>query len=132
MKKRPRLHLVGEDPADVFDDLDKLREQFATPGPRKRSGGTFARIPHDQGLALYQKVGGAPWALLIELDRLVLKGGGRNPVHLWSPRLRKIGITDHTRTRALRQLELAGVIKVEKGRKGSGPRVTHLWYPRQE
>jgi hypothetical protein len=132
MKKRPRLHLVGEDPADVFDDLDKLREQFTAPGPRKRSGGTFARIPHDQGLALYRKVGGAPWALLIELDRLVLKGGGRNPVHLWSPRLHKIGLTNHTRTRALRQLETAGVIKVEKGRKGSGPWVTHLWYPRQE
>jgi hypothetical protein len=129
MKKHPRLHLVGEDPADVFNDLDNLRQTFAA--PRKRTGATFARIPHNQGLALYQKVGGAPWVLLIELDRLVLKGGGRNPVHLWSPRLRKIGLSNHTRTRALRQLEAAGVIKVEKGRKGSGPWVTHLWYPRQ-
>jgi hypothetical protein len=132
MKRRPRLHLVGEDPADVFDDLDKLREQFTAPGPRRKSGSTFARIPHDQGLALYPKIGKAAWAALIELDRLVLKGGGRNPVHLWSPRLRKVGIGDQTRARALQQLEAAGVVKVKPGKRGSGPWVTHLWYPRQD
>jgi hypothetical protein len=132
MKRRPRLHLVGEDPADVFDDLDQLREKFAAPGPRKKSGASFARIPHDQGLALYPKVGAAGWAVLIELDRLVLKNGGRNPVHLWSPRLRKVGVTDLVRRRALRQLEAAGAVKVERGKSGSGPWVTHLWYPRQK
>jgi hypothetical protein len=132
MKRRPRLHLVGEDPTDVFNDLGKLRETFAAPATRKRSSATFARIPHDQGLALYPKVGKAGWALLIELDRLVLKGRGQNPVHLWSSRLRRIGVVDLVRRRALRQLETAGVVKVERGREGSGLWVTHLWYPRQK
>jgi hypothetical protein len=133
MKRRPRLHLVGENPADAFDDLDKLRTEFAAPGLRRQSGATFARIPHDQGLALYRsRIGNAAWAVLIELDRLVLKGGGRNPVRLWSPRLRKIGIVDHVRRRALRRLEAAGVIKVQRGRKGPGLWITHLWYPQQD
>jgi hypothetical protein len=133
VKKHPRLHLVGEDPADAFNDLDKLREQFTTPGPRKKSSATFARIPHDEGLELGRlKISGAAWTVLIELDRLVLKGGGRNPVHLWSPRLRKIGIGDQTRARALHQLEVAGVVKVKPGKRGSGSWVTHLWYPRQD
>lgn len=132
MKKYPRLHLVGEDPADVFDDLDKLREQFTAPGPRKRSGDTFARIPHDKGLALYPKVSGAGWVVLIELDRLVLKSGGQNPVRLWSRRLRKIGVVSRVRMRALRELEAAGVVKVKRGKGELGLWVIHLWYPQQD
>jgi hypothetical protein len=140
-KKRGRLRLVSsqEDPASVFDDLDALRRaQPAPAGPafqgqrRQRMAETFARIPHDKGLALCRlKIGWPAWAVLIELDRLVLKAGGKNPVRFWSSRLRTVGITKQTRARALRRLAAAGVVKVEQRGKGLSPWVTHLWYPLQ-
>ena len=132
MKKRPRLFLVESDPTDVFEDIDKLREELNAPAPRRRINETFARIPHDRGLALCRaKIGWPAWAILIELDRLMLKSGGRNPVRLWSPRLRGIGVSSYARMRALRQLEAAGAIKVERRGGGLGHFVTHLWYPQQ-
>src|SRR5262249_50659713 len=131
--KRPRLHLVGQDPANVFDDIDKLREDMATPVRRARLTGSFARIPHDKGLMLCRlKIGWAAWAVLIELDRLVLKAHGQNPVRLWSSKLRAAGVADQTRARALRQLRRAGVIEIEQRGKGLSPWVTHLWYPHRD
>jgi hypothetical protein len=133
VKNRPRLYLVGRNPTDLFDDIDQLRAKLQAPTPRRRSGATFARIPHDQGLALCRVgIGWAAWAVLIELDRLVLKGGGRNPARLWSSRLRGIGVSHAGRARALRQLEAAGVIEVERRGSGLSPWVRHLWYPRQD
>jgi len=114
MKKRPKLHLVGQNPADVFDDLDKLRTDFASPPrQRPRTTETFARIPHDRALELYRhRISGAAWTVLIELDRLILKARGRNPDKFSSRRLRAIGVTGFHRMRALRQLERAGVIRI--------------------
>jgi hypothetical protein len=132
MKKRPRLYLVGSDPRDVFNDLDKLRTESATPIPRRRATETFARIPHGKGLLLAKSIGSPALAVLIELDRLVLKNGGQNPVRLWSAALTKAGVTYQTRARALRQLTAAGVIRVEKRGRGLSPWVTHLWYSREE
>ena len=87
MKRRPRLHLVGQDPGDVFNDLGKLRTDLAAPLRRQRIVETFARIPHDKALELYRhKIDRAAWVVLIELDRLVLKARGKNPVRFWSPR----------------------------------------------
>jgi hypothetical protein len=130
MKKRPKLHLVGQDPADIFADLDRLRDDFRTPGQRRaRSKETFARIPHDKALKL--RVSGTAWSVLIELDRIILKGRGQNPVRFWSPRLRAAGITTHKRAYALRQLEAAGVIIVRRKSKGLSPWIFHTWYPKQ-
>jgi hypothetical protein len=132
MKRRPKLHLVGQDPADVFDDLGELRAEMAVPVRRPRATETFARIPHDKGLALYRhKLSGAAWVLLIELDRLILKRRGQNPVKLVSARLRAIGLKDHNRRRALRQLAVAGIVSVEQRGRGLAPWVFHSWYPRQ-
>jgi len=131
MKRRPRLHLVGQDPTDIFADLDQLRADL-TPSPqrRKRLTATFARVPHDMGLAL--KVSGTAWRVLIELDRLILKAGGQNPIKLSSARLRAVGLNSQLRARAIRQLEAAGVIVVGRRGKGRSPWVLHSWYPRQE
>jgi hypothetical protein len=132
-RRRPKLHLVGQDPADVFDDMDALRAEMATPARRSRITETFARIPHDRAIELYRhKIGGPAWVVLIELDRLVLKQRGKNPVRFWSPRLRAAGLIARTRMRALRQLEAAGVVKIEWRGKGLSPWVTHLWYPLQD
>jgi hypothetical protein len=128
--KRPKLYLVGQDPTKIFDDLDKLRDDVAAPSLRRpRATETFARIPHDKALAL--KISGTAWHVLIELDRIILKAGGKNPVRFWSPRLRAVGIAKHTRIRALRQLEAAGVILIRQNPKGKGPWVFHTWYPKR-
>jgi len=108
MKRKPKLHLVGQDPADIFDDLDRLRAEMGATVRRARTTETFARIPHDKGLALcLLGLGSAAWAILIELDRLILKAHGQNPVRLWSPRLRAIGIVKEKRRRGLHQLKTA-------------------------
>ena len=73
MKKKRRLYLVGQDPADIFEDLDRLKSDLADPkqarAPVKE---TFARIPHDKALALYRshpELFGAAAYVLFELDR---------------------------------------------------------------
>jgi hypothetical protein len=124
------VHLVGHNPADVFEDVDQLRGELILPAQRRsRATETFARIPHDKGLAL--DVSGTAWRVLIELDRLILKAGGRNPISLSSKRLRAIGLISGTRMRALRRLQAAGVIKVKQRGRGHGPWVFHTWYPKQ-
>jgi hypothetical protein len=132
MRRRPKLYLVGQDPADVFNDIDKLRADLAAPARRPRAVETFARIPHDRGLALCRhRLNWAAWAVLIELDRLLLKAGGKNPVRLWSSRLRTMGVSKQTRARALRELQAAGVVEIEQRGKGLSPWVTHLWHQRR-
>jgi len=133
-KKRHRLRLVGEhDPTSVFDDLDALRQAQAAPaGPafqgqrRQRSVETFARIPHDRARALYH-LSGSAWALLIELDRLILEGRGRNPVRLTAHTLEASGLSEKRKRRGLNELEIARVIIVER-HPGRSPLVTHLWF----
>jgi hypothetical protein len=135
MKRRlPKLYLVGQDPADVFNDLEGLRADLASPPQRRpKATETFARIPHDKALELTRyRINGAAWAVLIELDRLILKHRGRNPVRLESSRLRSVGVVGRMRTRALRQLEAASVIRVAWRKSGLSPWVLHLWYPVQK
>ena len=135
MPRRPRLRLIGSpDPADVFDDLTALRQEQRAPGleRRRRTTETFARFPHDRALALYRHIGGPAWAVLIELDRLILKGRSRNPVKLSSARMNAAGLNRHSRLRALRQLEAAGVVRVERRGRGRSPWVLHLWFSRQD
>jgi hypothetical protein len=130
-KRRTKLYLVGQDPAEIFDNLDKLKSDLTSPPERRtRATETFARIPHDKAFALYKyPLGSAAWVVLIELDRLILKRRGQNPVRFASARLRAVGIKDTARARALRQLATAGVVRVLHRGPGLAPLVTHLWYP---
>jgi hypothetical protein len=131
MKRQPKLHLIGQAPADIFADLDELRDELRTSGRRGRTTETFARVPHDKALALYRHgLSAAAWAILIELDRIILKGRGQNPVRFWSPRLRAVGIKCSVRARALRQLEATGVIIVRRKARGLSPWIFHTWYPK--
>lgn len=130
MRRKPPLRLVGTgDTGAIFDDLKKLQDEQTLAVPRKRLTETFARIPHDKALELYRhRVSGAAWMVLVELDRRILKARGRNPVKFSSTRLRKLGLTHRTRAYALRQLEAAGVIRVQRLGSGAVPWVTHLWW----
>ena len=137
MPRRPNPRLIGStSPSDVFNDLATLRQESVhakgSPQRRQRITETFARFPHDRALALYPHIGGPAWALLVELDRLILKGRGKNPVKLSSARMNAAGLNRHARLRALRQLEEAGVVRVERRGKGRSPWVLHLWFPRQD
>jgi hypothetical protein len=130
-RRRPKLYLVSHDPADVFNDLEGLRADLKSP-PQRRPKATelFARIPCDKALALYRhRIGSAAWMVLIEIDRMVIKRRGRNPIRFESSRLRSVGIVGRVRMRALRQLEAAGAIQVAWRRSGLCPWVLHLWYP---
>jgi hypothetical protein len=133
-KNRGRLRLVSSHvPGCIFDDLDALRQAQGTPtshtfqGPRRpRLAETFARIPHDRARRLYP-LSGAAWALLIELDRLIFEGRGRNPVRLTTKSLKDSGLTEKRKRHGLEELEDAGVIAVERKR-GRSPLITHLWF----
>ena len=134
-KKYSRLRLVDSpDPASVFDDLDALRRIQTAPATpafqgqrRQRSVETFARIPHDRARRLYH-LSGSAWALLIELDRLILEARGRNPVRLTTKTLKASGLSEKIKRSGVDELEAAGVLTVERQR-GRSPLVTHLWFP---
>jgi hypothetical protein len=131
-RRRPKLYLIGQDPTGIFDDLDKLKADSAAPPSRRaRAVETFARIPHDKALALHgqHRLSASAWIVLFELDRLILKRRGQNPVRFASGRLRQAGIAHQTRARALGQLVAAGVVQVTSRGRGQAPLVTHSWYP---
>jgi hypothetical protein len=150
MKRRPKLRLIPKaeiGSTSIFNDMDKLRTDLASgipetaahakdsalPAISTKEVETFAPIPHDYAVELFQhSVGGAAWAVLIELHRMIFAARGKNPVRFWSPRLRAAGLTARTRTRALRQLEAAGVVEVEWMGRGLSPKVRHLRYPQRE
>ena len=129
---RPTLRVIGPE-----DDVDPLFADYgqAAGAPKDRTrrplaAKPFARVYLDVADRLFEhRVGGAAWRLLIEIDRLVLTQHGRNPVLLYSRRLRNIGLADHTRLRALRQLAKAGLIEVKSSNRGLSPWVRHLGYP---
>jgi hypothetical protein len=127
---RRKFHVVGTNPADIFDDLTAL-QQAQRGGRRMKSKETFARFPHDRALALYGRIHSAAWAVLIELDRALLKNRGRNPIPLPSRNLKAAGMSARSKGRGLRELEAAGVIRVESRRRGRCPLVLHFWYPIQ-
>jgi hypothetical protein len=105
-------------------------ETVAPPArPRRvRVKETFARIPHQRGMELYGRIGGAAWVILLELDRLIYKSFGRNPVRLANHNLEAVGMPRNTKWKALRQLEAAGVIAVvQEGQEAA--LVTHNWHP---
>lgn len=118
------------DPTAVFDDIGALREAMpAVAAKRGRSAETFARFPHERAMAM-RDIGGIGWSLVVEIDRLILKGRGRNPVRLTNHRLRELGISRQSKRYYLRQLEAAGVVKVQsEARKWTV--VTLLWFPVQ-
>jgi hypothetical protein len=110
--------------------LAETSRALSRPPRRERAEETFARIPHERGLALFRRLNCPACVALVELDRLILTQP-KNPVIFWSPRLRQMGLTHGNRRRALRQLEALGVVEIEHRGSGLGPLVTSLWHPPQ-
>jgi hypothetical protein len=83
-------------------------ETGAAPAPRRKRAPakeTFAQIPHQRGMKLYEQIGGAPWVIMLELDQLIFKSFGKNPVRLTNQAFEAVGMPRSTKLRALRQLE---------------------------
>jgi hypothetical protein len=96
---------------------------------------TFARIPHARSWKLHRHgISSAGWMIMLELDRLILKGGGKNPVRLSNARLREQGgISRHTKYRQLHLLEKAGAIKVlSEEQSNASLLVLHRWFPEED
>jgi hypothetical protein len=115
--------------ATVIDFL--TREKKGMPSSRReRITEFFARIPHDRARDLGRcRISGAAWVLLIEIDRLIFEGHGRNPIRFTHQNWQAAGLSRRKIRRALQQLEKAGVISVDQ-RPGQAPLVTHHWFPR--
>ena len=75
--------------SDDFDvDTLKIDGKLSTDKRprRRRTKESFARIPHARGLKLYGRIGAAAWAVLVEIDRQILKRG-KNPIRLTNQNL---------------------------------------------
>jgi hypothetical protein len=95
---------------------------------RVRVEETFARIPHQRGMELYGRIDGAAWVILLELDRLIFRSFGQNPVRLTNEALKAVGMSRNAKWKALQQLQNAKVITVaQQGREAAV--VTHHWHP---
>ena len=129
-RKRPKLYLIGQDPADVFNDLDKLRGEAVAP-PLGDSAQSKPSLVFRTTRA-WRFVSTNFLAGLGATDR----AGSTSPqtsraksCKVCSARLRAIGLKAGNRRRALQQLVAAGVVLVERRGPGLAPQVTHLWYP---
>jgi hypothetical protein len=125
----------GDPLADPPETAPKTQRQPKSKCHRQRlpEEETFARIPRDKALALGRhKIGDAGWLILIELDWLILKSGGYNPVRLASCGLREqSNLSVMRKGRGLRALEKAGIVTVERDTQAPfrAPLVTYHWYP---
>jgi hypothetical protein len=141
MPKRKLRLIPLHDPASIFDDLEALRKATAASPATKRgeapafkaqkrarTAEIFARIPLERARKQLYGLDSA-WALLVELDHLVFKGSGRNPVKLTTKALQASGLTRRRVQQGLNRLERAGVVAVERKR-GRCPLVLHHWYAR--
>jgi hypothetical protein len=103
---------MAEDPTDIFDDLEGLRRasggsKGASQDGRKgrcskraQTKETFVRIPYARILRLYGRIGAAALFVLFEIDHLIFKARGQNPVRLTNKNLRAIGMPRNTKARA--------------------------------
>lgn len=131
---KPTLRIVGaEDRVDpLFTDYGPVAGASTHSSRRPSSPQLFARVYLDDADRLFKhRASGAAWRVLVEIDRLILAQRNRNPVRLYSPRLRRAGLTRATRKRALQQLVKAGLIEIEQNSRGLSPWVRHLGYPVQ-
>jgi hypothetical protein len=133
---KPNLGVAGskDDPIDPLAvDYGSVAAPSERVSRRPPMSELFAQMPARVWLKLWRhKVGDAGWACAMELDHLILASRSRNPVAFYSRRLKKAGLVGSTRTRALRRLEKAGVIKIAPLGKGMSPIVTCLWRPRRD
>jgi hypothetical protein len=80
-------------------------------------------------MQLAKQLSKSSWAVLIELDRLILTTRGHpNPIKLINQLLSEAGISPKYKAQGLRRLEELGIVTVVR-RGLQAPMVTHSWFP---
>ncbi len=107
--------------------IAKAREQLQ---PRKRLRSArpeaFVKLPYERTLAAAGRLGNAPMAVLVELAHQAFRTH-KSRVPLANAALQKVGVSRLAKLRALRQLESAGLVAVDRRGRGRSPLVTLLW-----
>ena len=71
MTRKTKLHLVGQDPADIFDDLDKLKADSMTPAQQASPSKGWRRysteVPREWELRLQRATRISSYRLALEL-----------------------------------------------------------------
>jgi hypothetical protein len=93
---------------------------------RRVGGGRFVQLPYEYALAAAGRHGNAPIAVLVEVAYLAFKAHGK-PAPLANKTLRTVGIDREAKTRALRQLAEAGLVRVTWRGRGKSPLVSVRW-----
>ena len=107
-----------------FQKQPKPKPQL--PRPRRQAGTRFIQLPYERALAAAGQLGHAPMAVLIEVAYLAFKAHGK-PVPIANKTLRTVDIDHEAKTRALRQLEKAGLVTVVWRGPGRSPLVSLRW-----
>jgi hypothetical protein len=104
-------------------------EVKATPRRRPRAETTFVRLPYQQITQLYGRLSAAAFHVMVELDHQHFKNRGKNPLKLTNQTdLAAAGMRRNTKVKALRELQDAGLITLQKEGKGAFV-VTMSWHP---
>jgi len=118
------------DPANFRLDDEAVKasaEAAAKKVAKKPAREPFVQLPYETLLRAAGAMRCALLAIILELDHLVFRTH-RNPVELTNTPLREVGITQQAKNRALRKLQLAGLVMVSwRGQRA--PLVTVLWRP---
>src|SRR5947207_2119070 len=112
--------------AEMIAELAPFQKTSAAkPKQRSRVKARFAMLPYDQTMAAAGMMKSAALAVMVELAYQVFKTN-KTEVVLSNSALRSVGISYWAKSRALHQLEAAGMVAVDwKARKS--PLVTVLW-----
>ena len=138
MTRKTKLHLVGQDPADIFDDLDKLKAGSAVAKPPEPTRKGWQRhgttVPREWELRLKQATRISTYRLALELlyrrwrtdqDKF---GRAGQPVIVSSEVTSEAGLSARSAANALGQLERLGLIKLVRAQ-GRSPRASLLHVP---
>ena len=104
-------------------ELTPLQKKSAKARAARRTGAKFVMLPYERTLAAAGQLGNAPLAVLVELAYRAFKTR-QNPVPLSNKALQAVGISHDAKTRALQQLEAAGLVRITKRGRGKSPLVT--------
>ena len=121
-----KLALTPEQIAEFTPLQKKARPARRAQSAQWRGRERFVQLPYERTLAAAGLVKSAPLAVLVELAYRVFKTR-QNPVTLSNKTLRSVGISRDAKTRALRQLEAAGLVAVSWRGSGRSPLITILW-----
>lgn len=137
MTRKTKLHLVGQDPTDIFDDLDKLQAESTAPTQQATTKGWqryCTTVPREWELRLKRATRVSTYRLAIELlyrqwraeqDKYGRKG---QPIIVSSEVATEAELSVRSMQNALSELERLGLIEVVRAQ-GRAPRASLLHTP---